>query len=120
MKTNSSIGINSFIVVSESRKMHPVSVREIIHLESKGAYTVIYLLNKQQMVCSKNLRKVLNSMDTNIFIRVHKSHAINLYEIKMYEKGRGGCLIMSDGSVVPVAQRQKASFMKSFLSRGAL
>ena len=119
MNTNLTKAIDSFMVVSESRKMRTVSIREIIHLESKGIYTIIYLLNKQQIVCSRNLKKVLNDMDSGMFIRVHKSHAVNLYEIKIYEKGRGGCLVMSDGSSVPVAQRQKASFMKAFLSKGS-
>lgn len=91
--------------------MHAINICDILRLESNGTYTIICLKNKQQFVCSKHLKVILSELDPSKFFRVHKSHAINLLEIKNYEKGRGGYVHMSDESTVPVSQRKKAEFL---------
>ena len=46
------------------------------------------------------------------FYRVHNSHLINLAYIKAYNKGKGGYVIMDDGSEIEVSTRRKDDFIK--------
>jgi DNA-binding LytR/AlgR family response regulator len=46
------------------------------------------------------------------FMRVHKSHVVNLAKVVQYVRGEGGILKMSDRSEVPVSRTAKAELMK--------
>ncbi len=105
------------IVISDNKKIHAISVSDILRLESQGGLTIIHSKNKQQYVSSNHLKIIFGELDDKIFFRVHKSHVVNLNEVKTYEKGKGGILIMSDGSIVTVARRNKSEFLKRFCSK---
>jgi two-component system LytT family response regulator len=100
------------LVISDHKKLHCLDFNELIRLESKGAYTIVYTKSSGQFVCSRNLKTVAKELNDAMFFRAHKSHVINLREVKLYEKGRGGVLIMSDGSHIDVAQRRKAALLQ--------
>jgi two-component system, LytTR family, response regulator len=102
------------IVISDNKKIHAIDVTEILRLESQGGYTIIHSKNKQQFVSSNHLKIISKDLDSKLFFRVHKSHIVNLTEVKTYEKGKGGVIIMSDGSIVTVSRRNKAEFLKRF------
>ena len=48
------------------------------------------------------------------FLRVHKSHLVNLQYIKQYKKGKGGQAIMIDGSSVDISPNRKQEFLAKF------
>src|SRR5574337_674482 len=102
------------IVVSDSKKIHAIPIIDILRLESQGGYTIIHSKNKVQFVSSSHLKEVSRELDPKVFMRVHKSHIVNLGEVKTYEKGKGGIIVMSDGSFVTVSRRNKAEFLKRF------
>ncbi len=46
------------------------------------------------------------------FFRVHNSHLINMRHIRSYVRGKGGYVVMADGSHVDVSVRRKEAFLK--------
>lgn len=48
------------------------------------------------------------------FVRVHKSHLVNVNHIKKYTKGKGGQVTMSNGAVVDVSPNKKDELMHFF------
>ena len=84
-----------------------ISSKEIVRCESESNYTHIYLLNGQQLLVSKTLGVVEETIGSNSFLRVHKSHLINLNFIKRFVRADGGYIIMQDESSVPVARRKR-------------
>ena len=50
------------------------------------------------------------------FVRIHRSHFINLQHVTKYVKGEGGYVIMSDGSNAEVSRRKKAEFIVALSS----
>jgi two-component system LytT family response regulator len=54
---------------------------------------------------------VLSDFD---FLRVHKSHLVNLHQVKKYLKGKGGQVMMTDGSVVDVSPQKKQDLLGRF------
>ena len=55
-----------------------------------------------------------NFMNASAFLRVHKSHLVNLHHITKYHKGKGGEVIMSDGQHIAVSAQKKESLMSFF------
>ncbi|HET6991135.1 MAG TPA: LytTR family DNA-binding domain-containing protein [Bacteroidia bacterium] len=105
------------IVISDNKKIHAIVCSDILRLESQGGYTIIHSKNNQQYVSSNHLKIIIKDLDPRIFFRVHKSHVVNLKEVKTYEKGTGGLITMSDGSIVVVSRRNKTEFLKKFCSK---
>jgi two-component system LytT family response regulator len=102
------------IIISDNKTKHVLQIENILRLESKRVYTIVYVKNKQQFICSRHLKMMLEELHSEFFFRVHKSHVINLREVKGYRQGRGGQVIMSDDSIVVVSQRKKTAFLKNF------
>jgi len=62
---------------------------------------------------SKNLKEFEDLLTEYNFFRTHHSHLVNLDCIKKYQSGRGGYVVMSDGSTITVSQRKKDDFLSS-------
>lgn len=91
-----------------------VKVNEIIRCEANDNYTKFHFTNgKPQLICRtlKYYEDILKDFD---FVRVHKSHLVNLQYIKQYKKGKGGQVVMQDGSVVDVSQNRKNELLERF------
>ena len=92
-----------------------VAIEDIIRLEAKGSYTIIYLANKEQVMATRNIKEYEDLLPEVIFCRVHNSHIINLQNIQKYNKGRGGYVTMEDGSSIEVASRRREEFLRRLL-----
>jgi two-component system LytT family response regulator len=46
------------------------------------------------------------------FFRIHNSHLINMHFIKSYHRGKGGSVLLTDGSELEVSTRRKDEFLK--------
>ncbi len=91
-----------------------MNVEEIIRCEANGSYTIIYAVGTEKIVASKSIKEYEDMLPPGIFCRIHNSHIINLNRIKKYHKGRGGYVIMDDGSTIEVASRRKDDFLAKF------
>jgi two-component system LytT family response regulator len=105
---------NKKIVLKTSDNIHIININNILRLESDQNYSVFHLLDGRNIMVSKNLREYEELLSQNDFFRVHKSHLINLKQIKRYEKVNGGSLVMSNDSHIPVASRKKEQLLGIF------
>ena len=88
-----------------------VKMEEIVRLRGNGNFTDLYLNNgSKKMVCRflKHFSEILPLP----FIRVHKSHIINMNCVKSYNKG--GIITLNDGSEIEVSPTYKDDFLKNF------
>lgn len=88
-----------------------VTINDIIRLEAQGHYTAICLTGREPMLTTRNIKEFEELLPETIFYRIHHSHIINLQRIQEYQKGRGGYVIMEDGSSIEVAARRRQDFM---------
>lgn len=86
-----------------------VKVDDIVRCEADGPYTQVFLSTGERIVVSKNLKIYEDLFVGNGFLRVHKSHLINISYIDKYLNGGGdgGSVAMADGSIVEVSRRKK-------------
>ncbi len=90
-----------------------VDTRDIIRCESDGSYTLFFICPDKKIIISKSLSEYEEILNDHNFIRVHKSHLVNIDHIESYEKSYGGFLIMKNKSQVPVSARRKDLLIKT-------
>lgn len=90
-----------------------VRMEEIMRLKGNGNFTDVYLTSgSKKMVC--RFLKHFAEMLPHPFVRVHKSHIINIHFVKSYHKGAGGYVCLTDGSEVEVSPAYKDALLKAF------
>jgi len=92
-----------------------IPIKDIMRFEAKGSYTTIFLTNTEQIIATRNIKEYEDLLPSAIFCRVHNSHIINLHKIQKYHKGRGGYVVMEDGTNIEVASRRREEFLQRLL-----
>nr|WP_293299950.1 LytTR family DNA-binding domain-containing protein [Allomuricauda sp.] len=92
-----------------------VDVKDIIRLQSDGNYTHIYTISNKRITAARTLKHFEGLLDTDAFFRTHKSHLVNLSFVDNYIKGKGGYVVLSDGTKVEVAVRRKEELIQKLM-----
>ena len=92
-----------------------IPIKDIMRFQADGSYTTIYLTNSEQIVATRNIKEYEDLLPAAIFCRIHNSHIINLHKIQKYHKGRGGYVVMEDGTNIEVASRRREEFLQRLL-----
>jgi two-component system, LytTR family, response regulator len=90
-------------------------LNDILRLEASTNCTNVYLSNKTRIVTTRSISEWEGFLPDTIFYRIHNSHIINLNKVQKYRKGRGGSLVMEDGSEIEVALRRRDDFLRRLL-----
>ena len=91
---------------------------EILFCKADGNYTCFHLANRKKEMVSQTLKDVEEKlMMHDTFLRIHKSSIVNLKFITDYKKGRGGQVILEDGSELEVAPDKKEMLLKRIQGR---
>jgi two-component system LytT family response regulator len=98
------------LVLKTQESVHVVELEEIIRCEADRNYTSFYLSSGKRILVSKTLKDYEVLLASHNFLRVQQSHLINLDYIDRYDKGNGGCVVMKDGSEVPLSPAKRELF----------
>ena len=104
------------VILKTSEHVHLVNTNDVIRIEADGNYSTFYIEDGRQVIVSKAIKEWEESLIDKGFHRVHKSHLINIQKLQYFDKTDSGDVIMSDGSVVPVASRKKEMLLNLFES----
>lgn len=100
------------IIIPTISGMEFLELSDIIRCQSDINYTTIYLADKQKIVVAKTLKEFEEMLKDHCFFRIHNSHLINLAYLKSYHKGKGGSVILKDGTELDVSSRRKEAFLQ--------
>lgn len=90
-----------------------VRMEHILRLQGNGNFTDIYFRDKtKKMVC--RLLKYFDELLPFPFVRVHKSHIINVYSVKAYHKSTGGYVVLEDETEIELSPSYKEEFLRLF------
>lgn len=81
-----------------------VETDEIIRLEANINYTNFFLVSNRKLTASKTLKEFDQLLSDHDFIRIHKSHLVNLKFVRQITNERQ--LLMADNSKVEVSTRR--------------
>ncbi|MDB5281161.1 MAG: DNA-binding response regulator [Bacteroidota bacterium] len=87
---------------------------EILYCNANGGYTNFFLRSKEKIVACKPLSYFEQIFDKEHFCRTHQSFLVNLLHVSKYMKGKGGHLVIADGTKIPVSVRMKSDFLDRF------
>jgi two-component system LytT family response regulator len=91
-----------------------VDTKDIIWCNSDGNYTTFHLTNKSKVISSRSLGFYEELLSASHFCRIHHSILVNLQLVKSYLKGKGGSVVMADGTSLEISQRRKTDFLAKF------
>lgn len=101
------------LIIPTLQGFEVIKLDQILHLEADGNFTQIHLVDgSKKMVCRflKHFEELLSAP----FIRIHRSHIINLDFMSSYQKGSGGVVTLANKKEIDVAASYKEAFLKSF------
>ena len=102
----------SAIIVPTMSGFELLPVIDILRCQSDVNYTTIYIQGGQKLVVAKTLKEFEDMLAEYNFFRVHNSHLINLAYVKSYNKGKGGSVLLNDGTEIEVSTRRKDNFLQ--------
>lgn len=105
---------NNKILLPTLGGYHILDITEIAYCQSESNYTKFHLVDGKNLVVSKTLKEFELVLLENHFFRIHRSYIINLNCIARYNKGKGGEVVMKDGTVLEVSREKKDEFLNLF------
>lgn len=95
-----------YLIVKANKAIHKAYFTDIQYIEACGDYVKIHLA-KNIITTNSTFTKILERLPQNIFIRTHKSFAINTNKVKQVN----GNIVLIDDIKVPIGQKYKSDFI---------
>jgi len=95
---------NNRIVLKTLEAYFIIDKKDILYCKSEGNYTTFFIKGQKEIMISKPLKKAIELIADDHFIRCHQSYLVNLNHIDKYLPD--GYLIIKNAKI-PVASRRK-------------
>lgn len=106
--------LNNKILLPTLGGYHISDVQEVAYCVSESNYTHFHFVDGKSILVSKTLKEFEPILLEHNFFRIHRSYIINLNCIARYNKGKGGEVIMKDGTALEVSREKKDEFLSLF------
>jgi len=107
----------SQLALRSSEKISIVNLDDIVRCESSINYTQFVLKDRTKIMVTKTLKEYDELLAPHGFIRIHKSHLVNMNAIVRYIKGDGGWIELTDGVKIEVSRRKKDILLEAIEKR---
>lgn len=104
------------IAIPTSEGVEFVKLDQIIRCEASQNYCKVIISHQRAILVSKNIGEIEDSLPEDLFLRVHKSHIVNVNYVLKYIKSEGGSLLMEDGEEVTISRLKKDEILKKLFS----
>ncbi len=103
------------IVVNNGKDNTIVFVEDILQITSATPYIFIHLENKRYLY-AETLKAICQQVDSNTFIRVHKSTVVNIAKVQSFKSRLNGDydLLLVNGDTVRLSRTYATLFKKHF------
>lgn len=95
------------IFVKSDYKLVRIHIDEIKYIESANEYIKIYLDNAEKITTLLRLKSIMEQLNPQKFMRIHRSYIINLTKIKAVERSR---VFLDNKLYIPVGDQYKVDF----------
>ena len=92
--------------IQKDQKTFFVELTDIVSVTADGHYTKVRTSNSEDHFCNYSLSRVEEKLDPGVFLRVHRSHIVNLDHVKSFERqhDKGLVSMLCDDHVIPVSR----------------
>ncbi len=102
---------NQKIAISHSKGIKLVEDNSISHIEASGNCCTLHFENGDTYLDTRTLKWYDDILDKHKFIRIHKSHLINMNFVKEYIHVDGHRVILKSGESVPISRNRLSEFI---------
>lgn len=74
---------NNKLFIKDGYSTHVININEIVYIESEGNYINIFTSSKKYL-SRQNMESILLDIDSNDFLKIHRSFVVNLNKVKKY------------------------------------
>ena len=113
LKPSTLVG-ESKITIPTQHGFEVLEIDDILYCKADDNYTEIFLKNNVKKLVSKTLKYFEDALNSNNFVRVHKSYLVNVNAITAYNKGKGGSVMLVNGKEISVSASKKGSLLSFF------
>jgi two-component system, LytTR family, response regulator len=89
-----------------------VNISDVIRVEGDKNYSTFFLNDKRKITVSRTLGEYEKMLENTTFMRIQKSHLVNLIYVKKYIKSDGGWVLMADGAELPVSPLKREGLLE--------
>ena len=100
--------LNDCVFVKNGKRHEKIKVDSILYIEADGSYSKV-VTNTQTYLISFNLSHFHEELAHNYFIRIHRSHVVNLKNIDSFDTN----YVFINGKALPISKQYQESFSQS-------
>lgn len=97
--------LDTKLIIRDTNGAEIIPVHTIVRLESEINYTHIHLKSGEKILVSKTLKVFEDTLPKFSFIRIHRSHLINVDFIKRVNKNGGGSVELINGDLFKLSDK---------------
>lgn len=99
--------------IKQGNKTFLIDPAEIMYIRSSGYYAEIFAGNKKYLL-RESLRKLCEILDSNIFVRIHRSSIVNLQHVKEIAHSEFSEIDvrMTDNALIHVSKSYRVEFLE--------
>jgi hypothetical protein len=93
--------------VLRNQKTYFVDIADVVSISADGHYTTVQSKDNEYHFCSHSLSRVEEVLDPQVFLRVHRSHIVNLNHVESFERQHDKGLVFmcgDEGRPIPVSR----------------
>lgn len=115
VKTDRKVFISSILVSCNNNKKILLEVNDILYFSANSPYITIYHLLKKYLH-TETLKSLESRLNDKQFVRIHKSHIVNINKILSIQSRQNGDydISLSDGTILRVSRNYAKDFKGKF------
>ena len=114
LQNNLDLPQNKKIALNTGDGITFIELLDILYLKADGSYTHFFLSNKNKITVSKKISEFERLEQVGNFMRIHRSHVINLERIQKILKQDGGTVIMDNGDELSISSDKRTILLEKF------
>ena len=102
------ISVAKTIYIRADYSLKKINVRDILYIEALDDYLKVHMLNQKTIVAKMTMKAILEKLNADEFVRVHRSFIVPVNRINLIRKK----MISIDGVKIPIGLSYEKEIMK--------
>lgn len=114
LQTNMENPLDKKVALNTGDGITFLELHNILYLKADGSYTHFYTTDRHRITVAKKISDFERLEAMGNFLRIHRSHIVNLARIQKILKQDGGMVIMENGETLSISAERKNNLYNKF------